>query len=315
MDNCFRCMYALLSDHDVIHMFDHKPNASLPGFTGRLRGARLVADWVDWWGGPGGVNDVPSRRVPAIGRFEEWWEERSKLWADGVITISTALRQRAIDLGCSPDRVIYIPTGAPTDRVQAIPVADARQKLDVPPERQILGFIGAGQWDLEIVMRALQQLPDVWLMIIGKKSTEALDLARSFRVADRLWQTGFVPDAQVSQYLACADLMVLPLTDRAANRGRLPNKILDYMAAGRPTVANPVGDVKTIVEKYGVGLLASDGEFAGAIQRLLVNSQLRQQLGQTARRVAETAFGWPYLIDQMECFYEKLLGSGPVKRS
>ncbi|MCL5962158.1 MAG: hypothetical protein M1358_23060, partial [Chloroflexi bacterium] len=59
----------------------------------------------------------------------------------------------------------------------------------------------------------------------------------------------------------------------------------------------------------------SDGEFAGAIQRLLVNSQLRQQLGQTARRVAETAFGWPYLIDQMECFYEKLLGSGPVKRS
>ena len=52
--------------------------------------------------------------------------------------------------------------------------------------------------------------------------------------------------------------MGLPLTDRAANRGRLPNKLLDYMAAGRPTVASPVGDIKTILEEHEVGLLAGD---------------------------------------------------------
>ena len=66
---------------------------------------------LDWWGGPGGINDVPRRMVPAIGKFEAWWEERSKLWADGVVTISTVLRQRALNLGCPPERVLYLPTG------------------------------------------------------------------------------------------------------------------------------------------------------------------------------------------------------------
>ena len=65
---------------------------------------------------------MPRRRVPAVGRFEAWWEERSKRWADGVVTISTVLQQRAIDLGCPPDRVLYLPTGAAVDRIR--PVAD-----------------------------------------------------------------------------------------------------------------------------------------------------------------------------------------------
>lgn len=309
IDNLLRIGESLVHSYDIIHMFDHKPNATFPGLAGRLRGARLVADWADWWGGPGGINDVPKRRVPAIGKFEEWWEVKSKLWADGVVTISTVLQQRAIDLGCSPDRVLYLPTGAPLDRIHPIPPAQARQQLGVPPARRIVGFIGMGQGDLEIVMKALQQLPDVWLMVIGARNPRVLGLAQSFGLADRVWQTDFVSDAQVGLYLACADVMCLPLTDRAANRGRLPNKVLDYMAAGRPTVASPVGDIKTIVEKYGIGLLANEETFADKIRLLIADEQLRNSIGRAARQAAETAFEWSHLIDQLEAFYAHIIAS------
>ncbi|RME62326.1 MAG: glycosyltransferase, partial [Caldilineae bacterium] len=177
-------------------------------------------------------------------------------------------------------------------------------------ERRIVGFVGMGQGDLEIVMQALQRLPDVWLMVVGRKNDRVRRQAEEFGIADRLWQTGFVPDEQISLYLGCADAMCLPLTDRAANWGRLPNKLLDYMAAGRPTVASPIGDVAKIVQKHKIGLLATDvDQFAVSLETLLVDRPLCRRMGAQARRVAETTFAWPRLIDRLEVFYTALLNT------
>ena len=308
LDNGLRFAHALANRYDIVHMFDHKPNATFAGLPGRFRGARLVADWVDWWGGPGGINDVPNRRLPLIGRLEAWWEEQSKRWADGVLTISTVLRERAIALGCAPGRTTYLPTGAPTERIRPMPLATARSELGVPRERRMVGFIGAGQSDLALVMAAMQELTDLWLMVVGRPSERVSETAQAFGVAGRVWQTGFVPDERVSVYLGCADCMVLPMVDSPANRGRLPNKLLDYMAAGRPTVANPVGDVKTIVEEHGIGLLVGPDEFAAGLSALYADPVLRDELGRNARRAAETAFDWERLIDRLEEFYGIVLG-------
>jgi len=306
-DNLYRLSHALSQRYDIIHMFDHKPNATFAGLAGRLRGARLIADWADWWGGPGGINDVPRRRVPAVGAFEQWWEEQSKRWADGVVTISTVLQQRAITLGIPSARVLYLPTGAPIERIRPIDRATARLELGIPIEQQIVGFIGMGQGDLEIVMNAIRPLPDVRLMVIGAKNPAVLAQAQTVGVADRLWQTGFVPNEQVALYLACADVMCLPMSDRAANRGRLPNKLLDYLAAGRPTVANPIGDIKTILEQHPVGLLAHEHEFSAAIARLFSERSLADALGSHARYVAEEVFSWRRLMPQLLDFYQQIL--------
>jgi len=266
-----------------------------------------VADWADWWSGPGGINDVPTRRVPAVGKFEEWWELESKLRADGVVTISTVLHQRALDIGCPRERVIQIPNGAETSLIRCYPVSEARTQLGVPQERPIIGFLGMSQGDMEIVMGALEQLGNVWLMVVGPKNARVLEQARSFGIEDRLWQTDFVPEEKLGLYLACADVMCLPLADRAANRGRLSGKLLYYMAAGRPTVVSPIGDHKTIIDTFQVGLTAAADAFAPAVDRLLTNSELRERLGRNARRTAETEFSWPRLIVQLEAFYQRIL--------
>lgn len=307
LDNLLRCFHSLTHHYDLIHMFEHKPNSSFPAIVGRLRGAKVAADWTDWWGGPGGINDVPKRRVPAIGKFEEWWELKSKLLADGITTISTVLYQRALDIGCPADRVIYLPNGCPADRIFPIPIREAREHLSIPIERRIVGFLGMGQGDMEIIMPALKKLPDVWFMVIGPKSERVLRQAQYFGIADRLWQTDFVPESKLNWYLACADIMCLPLADRAANRARLPDKLRYYLSVGRPVVASPVGDVKMIVETYKVGILANDNEFDGAIHRLLQDDHLREELGHNARLAAENVFNWENLIDKLEAFYQRIL--------
>ncbi|MGQ0603527.1 MAG: glycosyltransferase family 4 protein [Anaerolineales bacterium] len=305
LDLLLRNAHSLAHYYDLIHLFDHKPNATFAGFLGgRLRGARLVADWADWWTGPGSRNDTGPARFPLIRRFEAWWEPRSKLWAEGVVTISRVLENRARDLGCR--RVLYLPTGAALDRIQPLARAEARQRLGVPLDQRLIGFIGAGQGDLEIVLAAMQSLGDVRLMIIGAALPAVRALAQQFGVAERIWQTGFIADNEVSVYLACADVMCLPMTDTPANRGRLPNKLLDYMAAGRPIVASPVGDVKVIFETHAVGKLASDEAFADALRSLLDDPAGCARLGEAARRTAELHFNWPTLIDQLEAFYQTL---------
>jgi hypothetical protein len=113
LDNLFRIVYSLFHHFDIVHMFDHKPNATFSGYVKKLQKTTIVADWADWWGGPGGINDVPRRRLPAVGRFEEWWEKKSKIWSDGVVVISRVLEERALSLGCKPGQVLYLPTGAP----------------------------------------------------------------------------------------------------------------------------------------------------------------------------------------------------------
>jgi glycosyltransferase involved in cell wall biosynthesis len=232
---------------------------------------------------------------------------KSKLWADGVVAISRILAQRAMEAGCPPDRVIHIPTGAAVDRIRPVPVKLARSQLGIPQNRRIVGFIGMGQGDLDIVMNALRRLPDVWLMVIGGKNPRVIEQARSFGVDGRLWQTGFARDEEVELYLGCANIMCLPMKENAANRGRLPNKILDYMCAGRPTVASSIGDIRMIVDELEVGVLSSDDCFAEAIDNLFADAHLREFLGDNARRAAETVFNWSNLMDRLEDFYFRIV--------
>ena len=304
LDNATRPVIALSNSVDVVHAFDHKPNVSAAALAARWRGATLIADWADWWGGVDGINETLAAKYPLVGRWEAAWEETQKRQADGVVTISSVLYRRAVELGCPPEAVLHMPTGAAIDRIDTLPIDEARRALNVPVDRFIMGFIGVSQTDLEIVMKAMRHTPDAWLMVIGSAKSEVRAMALAHGVADRLWQTGEKGGRDVGMHLACANVMVMPMKDSAANRGRLPNKLLDYLASGRAILANPVGDVKDIVERHACGLLVADDEaFVSGIQTLMANAALRTEMGVRARRAAETEFAWPPLIDKLEAFY------------
>ncbi|OYV68884.1 MAG: hypothetical protein B7Z67_11490 [Acidiphilium sp. 21-60-14] len=81
---------------------------------------------------------------------------------------------------------------------------------------------------------------------------------------------------------------VMPLSDDAWSRGKSGYKLVQYMAAGRATVASPVGANRTIVVEGITGLLASDAEqWFVALRRLRDDPGLRNRMALAARaRVA-----------------------------
>lgn len=307
LDILARCLHSCSQTYDLIHMFDHKPNTTLPGFLARaLRRIPVVCDWADWWGGsPGSLNDRP-HRFPIVHRWEDWWEVRSKLWSDGVTTISRVLQQRALDHGYPNDQLLYIPTGAPLRRIQPVPRQEARQRLGLDPSANLLGFVGISQEDLEILFETLQREPECQLLLIGPVLRKVQQQARELGVSERVLMPGRIHGPALNDYLGATDLLCLPMKDNAYNRGRLPNKLLDYLAAGRAVVAGPVGDVADILNQGG-GVLAGPEDFPRAVADLLDHPERARELGTQARSLAEAQFDWSRLIVSLERFYRCLL--------
>lgn len=91
--------------------------------------------------------------------------------------------------------------------------------------------------------------------------------------------------------LATADVGVSVLTDDDWSRGKCGLKVLQYMAAGLPVVANPVGVHNEIIEPGRSGILArTPSEWVAAIRELIADRDLAKRMGRRGREIVEEKF-------------------------
>jgi glycosyltransferase involved in cell wall biosynthesis len=87
------------------------------------------------------------------------------------------------------------------------------------------------------------------------------------------------------------DVGIMPLDDTEWERGKCGYKLLQYMAAGRPVIASPVGVNSEIVEPDVTGILAgTPEEWRSALTRLRDDPALRARMGEAGRRRVEAAY-------------------------
>ncbi|MDX9755212.1 MAG: glycosyltransferase [bacterium] len=320
VDILCRCMAALLGRWDIVHAFDHRPNVLLPWLVLRwrdrlLRRNRLfMSDWCDWWTG-GGIT-TSRRRFTWIDRFEQRVEELSKTASDGVTVISSVLHQRALQIGVCPARLSTIPSGVAIDSFPQYTTHASREKLHLPPEGPYYGFVGFSLWDLGLLAEAFAlvktRIPSAKLLVVGggvEEKAKAI-LADRFQEGTDLFLPGVVLFREVPLYLGACDIQLMPMEDNLANRGRVPNKLFDYYASGRPVVVSPVGDAAAYVQIHQTGLVAepSASGFAQRMITLWENPLLREQAGAAARRLAETEFSFVHQTQTLLQFYHSVSG-------
>jgi glycosyltransferase involved in cell wall biosynthesis len=189
-------------------------------------------------------------------------------------------------------------------------VKELKEKYGIKPGAEVMEFIGFGQADLGIVLDAYrivkQKRKKLIFIIVGPLEKRWERHVEALRHNEDIIITGKVPFSAVSDYAAIADVFMMPLSDNNANRGRGPIKAGDYMAAGRPLIANPVGDMKIWVKKYGIGELAdySGASMAKALEKLLSHKGLMKEYGKNARKTAEKVLSWGLAAEKLEKAYE-----------
>jgi glycosyltransferase involved in cell wall biosynthesis len=176
------------------------------------------------------------------------------------------------------ERVSVVPTTIDTDIYVPRPTGNL-----IP----VIGWTGSystGQY-LNLVKPVLQRLSrrlNFRVRIIGARDFEI----EGVDVEVLPWRA----ESEVRD-LADIDIGLMPLPDAAWERGKCGLKALQYMALGVPAVVSPVGVNSTIVTHGETGLLASsEQEWEAALERLLLDPDLRRRLGSSGRACVERAY-------------------------
>jgi glycosyltransferase involved in cell wall biosynthesis len=306
---------------DLVHGFDCRPAVLVPSLAvARRRGIPWVSDWADCWGGEGGA---ASQRANWIGRIafrpiETWLEEGFRHRAAAVTVTSRLLFERATGFGWP--QVRYLPSGANVSDVTPRPRDRCRAALGLPQESRVACFVGFVQYDLELVIRAFavarRRVTAAKLLLVGPTNARARALAADLGLDGEIHDVGARPFAEIPDLLGAADLLLLPMSDNLMNRARGPIKLGDYLAAGRATLANPVGDLVEVFGEDGVGVLAeaTPEAYGQAIAELLADPAACAAMGRRARAVAESKYAWSRLAPRLIEVYEHALAADRGRR-
>jgi glycosyltransferase involved in cell wall biosynthesis len=127
-----------------------------------------------------------------------------------------------------------------------------------------------------------EQVPGVELRVVSD-STPALP---EVRVVPRRWSS-----KSEAAELAQGDIGINWLPDDTWSQGKCGLRVLQYMAAGLPVVANPVGMNCTMVVHGETGFLASTPQkWAEAVAQLAADPALRKRMGTAGRKLAAERF-------------------------
>jgi glycosyltransferase involved in cell wall biosynthesis len=234
--------------------------------------------------------------------------------ADAVIVGNDYLKRR-VSAFTEPGRVHVIPTCieprwyhvAPHSRVGAAArlVWIGQQSTLASLERAAEHLAAATRTKLRSVPTSGRcpvpgRLPGLTLRVICDRGVKLPGV----NVELRRWSS-----ATEAAELAEGDIGINWLPDDGWSRGKCGLKVLQYMAAGLPVVANPVGMNRRMVVHGQTGFLASTPqEWAEAIARLAADPQLRREMGAAGRRLVEEQYsvaGWgprfARVIEQVAC--------------
>lgn len=214
--------------------------------------ARLVFEVRDIW--PLTLQELGglSRRHPLVG-FMRWFERRAYRVADAVVSVLPAAEPHLVSSGMAPSKLSLIPNGVNPDAL-------TDPERPVPPQVQaagpghgfIVGFVGTlgSANSLGALIDAARLLTDdgIGFVLVGHGSDEKRlrDMAAGL---SNVVFVGPVDKRDVPATLRCFDVCYVGYHASPLYRfGISPNKVFDYMAAGRPIVLaaaaanDPVGD-------------------------------------------------------------------------
>jgi glycosyltransferase involved in cell wall biosynthesis len=170
--------------------------------------------------------------------------------------------------------------------------------------------------DLDVVLECasnLEQNPVIQFVLLGDGKEKANLQARAAELG--LKNVLFlppVPKSGMAEALAGADACIAILKPLEEYKTTYPNKVFDYMAAGRPVVLAIEGVIREVVEEADCGVFPRPGDaqdMSNAIQFLEADRDHAVALGMNGRHYLEEHFSREKLAEQLEKLFRQIMDS------
>lgn len=234
--------------------------------------------------------------------------------ADVSIATNESYREIAIERGgMDPDSVFVVRSGPDLDRVRPMPPNPSLKK----GRRYLVGYVGVmgTQEGIDYLLRAARIIvqeagrKDVHFGLVGG-GTE-LDAMKQYAaelgIADFVTFTGRVPDEPMLEMLSTADVCVNPDVANVMNDKSTMNKIMEYMALGKPVVQFDLTEGRRSALEASVYAKRNDEQdLAARILELLDDEERRRRMGEFGRRRVERELQWDHEAPKLLAAYDTL---------
>ncbi|HUX08263.1 MAG TPA: glycosyltransferase family 4 protein [Acidobacteriota bacterium] len=299
--------------YDAIH--SHEEAGIMGHFFSRLYGLPHVYDMHSSL--PQQLENFRFTNSRAVRAGFEWMESVVVRSADAVIAICPSLVETVhrIDPGAKVTLIENTAESHDVDKVPASGLEELRAKLGLVGKRVIL-YIGTFEayQGLDVLLAAASRIAakrdDAALLLVGGRPDQVEEQraqAISLGIGDFCRFSGQIAHSRVPHYLRLADVLVSP---RSAGTNT-PLKIYSYLRAGAPIVATDMYTHTQVLSPEVAMLVPPEPEpFAEAIERLLDDRGLSEQITDAAFRLSEEHYSYNRYVEKTRAVYESLSGNG-----
>jgi UDP-galactopyranose mutase len=185
----------------------------------------------------------------------------------------------------------YLQTATVTPKMKE----PARLKNFAHPRLLYVGLIDK-RIDGDLLCYIDQARPDWEIIMVGPVDERLFNQQAVERAASNVHFVGPVPYARLPEFLACADVYLMPWKVNELTRHINPTKTLEYMAAGRPVVSIALPDLERLFAD-SVALATTYEGFLSACQEALEGRLTGNVITGLARA---QAFSWDRIVGEME---------------
>jgi glycosyltransferase involved in cell wall biosynthesis len=299
---------------DVIHAANPPDSLFLIGAIFKLFGKRFVYDQHDL---------SPETYLSRFGRVRgsltyralRLLERASYAVADVVIATNESYKSAALTRGGKQPEKVFIVRNGPPLSYQPI---RSDLHLDRRP-KHLIGYVGTiGPQDgLDYWLRAIREMVftlqrrDFLAIIIG--SGDALPgiqaLARDLCVEDYVHFTGRLDELEARKYLSAVAICVQPDPLSPLNDKSTMNKLMEYMALGKATVAFDLLETRFSAQGAALYVPPNDElEFATRVSWLLDHPEECERMGATGMERVARFLAWEYSVPNLLRAYSQGLG-------
>lgn len=298
---------------DVIHACNPPDTIFLIGAFFKLFGKKFIFDHHDinpeLYEAKFGRRDLFYKLLLA---FERWTFRT----ADVSIATNESYKRIAIERGkMKPARVIVVRSGPDLRRLKIVPPVESLKK----GRKFLVGYVGVmgKQEGIDYLLRATRHIvhdikrTDIQFGLVGggTELEEMKSYAHALGVSEYVTFTGRVPDKEMLEMLNTADVCVNPDVANEMNDKSTMNKIMEYMALGKPVVQFDLTEGRYSAQQASLYAEKNNElDLARKIVKLLDDPELRLNMGKFGRNRIETELEWKYEVPKLMLAYNIALG-------
>ncbi len=232
---------------------------------------------------------------------------------DLCLPISNHWRNRLIEIGCDPDKIVVHRMGVETGALgKARDGAAKGETLRLLSVARLVEKKGI-RYGIEAISRVVEHYPRLEYLVAGDGPlrSELEALAKDLGLDEKVRFLGWMNQEEVKKWMMTSDILLAPsVTGADGDQEGIPVVLMEAMAMGLPVVSTFHSGIPELVIDGVTGLLAperdSDG-LAGKILELIRSEDLAAEMGNRGRDHVRENFDIEKLNLELEGIYQRLM--------